>query len=597
MVKEQNVTEPQNSPPNSFELDWLVSHLRWVWYFLAALVIFGGSYLSESVTVNTQLLTILGVGVGLNLLYVGLLWANYFPGWLAVFSVVLDVAFAIVLLILLSSYVEFLLPLAVFPVLIASLRWNVEAGLVAAIPFMILYAVPLFNLYQSGEDMTRGALLPILLKFGMNALTLLFVGTLPGLMVGQRVKLAQESDAQELKQLRIANKRSKIISDMAVTLSSTLDYRKVLRATVDSAYDAISTTGGDDESTVGVVLLFEGEDGQLTVATGRNISRNLQGRKIRAQAGLIGRTLETAETTVTHEAQKEKVLTSFAPRCRSAICAPLRAGYNTYGVILFCSTRPNHYNDDHKELLTTFCSQSIIALQNAQLFEDIRFEQQKILEKEAEARRKLARDLHDGPTQSIAAIAMRLNFIKMVIQNNDLDKAYDELVKVEDIAQSTTKEIRTMLFAMRPVILETQGLLPALEQYANRLNETEEFRVNVTERNYNGQLLDKEAEGVIFAIVEEAVGNAKKHAEASEIKINVIGKDESLIVEIRDNGVGFDVDATTATYDQRTSLGLINMNERAELVGGHCTLESARGRGTTVRIEIPYESVTLAPNE
>lgn len=226
-------------------------------------------------------------------------------------------------------------------------------------------------------------------------------------------------------------------------------------------------------------------------------------------------------------------------------------------------------------MLTTFCSQSIIALQNAQLFDDVRFEQQKILEKEAEARRKLARDLHDGPTQSIAAIAMRLNFIKMVVQNNDLDKAYDELVKVEDIAQSTTKEIRTMLFAMRPVILETQGLVPALEQYANRLNETEEFRVNILERNYNGQL-NKEAEGVMFAIVEEAVGNAKKHAEASEIKISVIGRDDSLLVEIRDNGVGFDVDATTSTYDQRTSLGLINMNERAELVGGHCVLESAQ---------------------
>ncbi|MCB0208172.1 MAG: GAF domain-containing protein [Anaerolineae bacterium] len=596
MVEEQNVTELQNSPPNSFELDWLVSHLRWLWYFLAALVIFGGSYLSENVTINTQLLTILGVGIILNLLYVGLLWANYFPNWLAVFSVVLDVAFAIILLVLLSNYVEFLLPLAVFPVLIASLRWNVEAGLVAAIPFMILYAAPLFNLYQSGEGLTRAILMPLLLKFGMNALTLLFVGTLPGLMVGQRVKLAQESDAHELELLRIANKRSKIISDMAVTLSSTLDYRKVLRATVDAAYDAMSTTGGDDESTVGVVLLFEGDDGQLTVATGRNISRNLQGRKIQAQGGLIARTLETAETTITYEAQKEKALVSFAPRCRSAICAPLRAGYNTYGVILFCSTRPKYYTKDHKELLTTFCSQSIIALQNAQLFEDIRFEQQKILEKEAEARRKLARDLHDGPTQSIAAIAMRLNFIKMVVQNNDLEKAYDELIKVEDIAQSTTKEIRTMLFAMRPVILETQGLLPALEQYANRLNETEEFHVNVIERNYNGQLLDKEAEGVIFAIVEEAVGNAKKHAEASEIRISVTGRDDSLIVEIRDNGVGFDVDATTATYDQRTSLGLINMNERAELVGGQCTLESARGRGTTVRIEIPYENVSPTPH-
>jgi signal transduction histidine kinase len=263
---------------------------------------------------------------------------------------------------------------------------------------------------------------------------------------------------------------------------------------------------------------------------------------------------------------------------------------NTYGVVLFCSTEPNFYNEEHKKLLTTFCSQAIITLQNAQLFEDLQREQQRILEKEAEARRKLARDLHDGPTQSIAAIAMRLNFIKMVLQKEEVAKAYEEVIKVEEIAQRTTQEIRTMLFAMRPVILETQGLLPALSQYADRLNSTESFRVLVNSRGYKGQL-NAESEGVVFAIIEEAVGNAKKHAQASEIRINLAAGKDTLIVEVRDNGVGFDVEATRSSYDQRTSLGLINLDERAQLVGGQCTIESARGKGTAVRVEIPFAGV------
>jgi signal transduction histidine kinase len=228
-------------------------------------------------------------------------------------------------------------------------------------------------------------------------------------------------------------------------------------------------------------------------------------------------------------------------------------------------------------------------LQNAQLFEDLRIEQQKILEKETEARHKLARDLHDGPTQSIAAIVMRLNFIKMVVQKKDYEKAYEEIEKVEEIAQRTTTEIRTMLFAMRPVILETQGLLPALEQYAERMNSNETFRVRVVNRGYDGQL-GAVAEGVIFAIVEEAVGNAKKHAQATEIRISLAVKQDSLMVEIRDNGIGFDVVATQSTYDQRSSLGLINLQERAELVGGECVIESARGKGTAVRAEIPLSA-------
>jgi signal transduction histidine kinase len=104
------------------------------------------------------------------------------------------------------------------------------------------------------------------------------------------------------------------------------------------------------------------------------------------------------------------------------------------------------------------------------------------------------------------------------------------------------------------------------------------------------------AEGVIFAIVEEAVGNAKKHAQATEIRISLVVKADSLMVEIRDNGVGFDVAATQSTYDQRSSLGLINLQERAELVGGECVIESARGKGTAVRAEIPL-SATMEEEE
>jgi len=284
------------------------------------------------------------------------------------------------------------------------------------------------------------------------------------------------------------------------------------------------------------------------------------------------------------------------PGCRSAICAPLRAGFNTYGVVLFCSTESNFYTDAHKKLLTTFCSQAIIALQNAQLFDDLHHEQQRILEKEAEARRKLARDLHDGPTQSIAAIAMRLNFIKMVVQKQDTAKAYDELVKVEEIAQRTTGEIRTMLFAMRPVILETQGLIPALKQYTDRLNVNESFQIRLVNRGYERQL-NAEAEGVVFAIIEEAVGNAKKHAQATQLGINLLANDERVVVEVKDNGVGFDVESTQSNYDQRSSLGLINMDERAQLVGGHCTLQSKPGKGTTVRVEIPVSRVKEQPQQ
>ncbi|MEW5959420.1 MAG: GAF domain-containing protein, partial [Chloroflexota bacterium] len=481
-----------------------------------------------------------------NSIYTGLLWAKLFPNKLAVTTIILDTILAITLLVMLNQHAQLLMPLMLFPVLIAGIRFNAEAGLFIAVPIILSYGVSLIPVLQG--DINRVDLINALLSLGSNALLLFAVGALPGAFVRQRIQLAQQADEAEIENLRIENERGKLISEMAVTLSSTLNYRKVLRAMVDLAFSAMAEIGTKDESAVGMILLFEGNAGELTVAAGRNIARNDQGRRVNSEEGLIGRTIHTAEATVTHNVQRDKTLTSFAslPSCRSAICAPLRAGFTTYGTVLFCSTEPNFYNDAHKKLLTTFCSQAIIALQNAQLFEDLNYEQQKILEKEAEARRKLARDLHDGPTQSIAAIAMRLNFVKMVLQNKDLHKAYEEVIKIEEIAQRTTQEIRTMLFAMRPVILETQGLEPALSQYIERLNATESFKVTLTNQGYDGQL-NQEAEGVVFAIVEEAVGNAKKHAQATAIKISLAAKQENLLVEIKDNGVGFDVSATQST--------------------------------------------------
>jgi len=539
-----------------------------------------------------SLVILVGLGLGLNGLYAGLLWSKYFPHALAIVAAVIDVILAIALMVMLSRHSQLLLPLMIFPPILAGVRWNTEAGLLAALPIALSYGVPIMPLL--GDDIERTRLTTGLLISVANALVLFIAGGLPGPFIRQHIDLAEAANKAELEGLRIANERGKLISEMALTLGSTLNYRKVLRAMVDLAFSAMAEVGTKDESTVGMVLLFEGAQGngadRLTVAAGRNIGRTDEGRRISSEEGMIGRTLRTAEVTITHNAQKDRILTSFTSTsgCRSAICAPLRAGLDNYGAVLFCSTEPNFYNEEHKKLLTTFCSQAIIALQNAQLVEDLQREQQRILEKESEARRKLARDLHDGPTQSIAAIAMRLNFIKMVLQNNEANKAYEEVVKVEEIAQRTTQEIRTMLFAMRPVILETQGLLPALTQYAERLNATESFKMGVSNRGYNGQL-NTEAEGVVFAIIEEAVGNAKKHAQCSEIKINLLAHKDHLTVEVKDNGVGFDVEATKSTYDQRTSLGLINLDERAQLVGGHCSIESARGKGTTIRVEIPYE--------
>jgi signal transduction histidine kinase len=227
-----------------------------------------------------------------------------------------------------------------------------------------------------------------------------------------------------------------------------------------------------------------------------------------------------------------------------------------------------------------------VAIENARLYQSVREERDRIIAVEEDVRRRLARDLHDGPAQLLAAIIMSANFVKDAIAHDAMDHALNELDEMLPVAQKALRQVRTLLFDLRPVILETQGLVPALESYAQRLRETEDLNV-VFRGNGEFDRLSHNAEVAIFLIVQEAITNAKKHAHASRVDIEVTPIEDNLVVAVRDNGVGFDVGEVTEGYEERSSLGMLNMRERAEIVNGTLTLSSLPGQGTTITLELP----------
>jgi signal transduction histidine kinase len=301
----------------------------------------------------------------------------------------------------------------------------------------------------------------------------------------------------------------------------------------------------------------------------------------------VGQAIGTAEAVLAGVPSADPELGVFTSlqRAKSSLCVPLRAGFETYGAVLFASVKTDAFNAEHLELLTIFCNQATIALQNASLYQSLREERDKIVDKEEEARRKLARDLHDGPTQDVAAIAMRLNFARLLIER-DPGRARAELERLEDLAHRTVKEIRSMLFTLRPVILETEGLVPALNHYAENLRENDNLPMEVDAGRYR-DCLDTDAQGVVFAIIEEAVNNAKKHAKATKITVRLSVEDGLFVAQVSDDGRGFDVDAVERTYGSRGSLGMLNLKERAELVDGTLNVESVPGQGTRVTLLVP----------
>jgi signal transduction histidine kinase len=261
----------------------------------------------------------------------------------------------------------------------------------------------------------------------------------------------------------------------------------------------------------------------------------------------------------------------------------------TYGLMVVASDRPAAFASEQLDMLTALANYAIIALHNAQLIFDLKEERTKLLSKEEEVRHQLARDLHDGPAQSIAAITMNLEFIKRLLER-DPARVNEELDKLSALAKRTTYEVRTMLFELRPLVLETQGLRVTLEQYLERFKHNDAGVAIILEADgMDGVHLNTKTEGTLFNIIQEAVNNALKHARAQHIWVRLHRDDTMLFAEVEDDGVGFDKAAVLRTYEKRGSFGLLNIDERSRLVGGRADMVSTPGQGTKVSIVVPLE--------
>lgn len=370
-------------------------------------------------------------------------------------------------------------------------------------------------------------------------------------------------------------------------LTATLNYERVLDLSLDAGAAAL---GAQDGRLISVLLLFEGRD--LVIASSRGLPVSDQRAVFPAGEGLLEAALRTGMMQVTHDPAHDPELRRLAALhpCQAAVCLPLVVGLDAFGALVFASPRADLFTSERLELLEAVSHQAIGALQNAKLYQNLVQEKERISEVHEEARRKLARDLHDGPTQSISAIAMRVNFARRLIER-DVAAAADELFKIEELARRTTKEIRQMLFTLRPLVLESQGLVSALEQLASKMSETYNQQVIVEAVPKAADDMELGKQGVVFFIAEEAVNNARKHARAEHIWIRLRREGELFQMEVEDDGVGFDLGAVESDYEARGSLGMVNLRERTELVSGVIRINSSAGKGTRVVLTVPLTVV------
>lgn len=219
--------------------------------------------------------------------------------------------------------------------------------------------------------------------------------------------------------------------------------------------------------------------------------------------------------------------------------------------------------------------------------EDISAEQSRRSEEEAiaEERRRMAREIHDGLAQNLASLRLRARLWYNLIDEHP-EQMHDEVEAMRDFLSEQIQEVRRSIFALRPVALDELGFFPALRQFVVDFGEQNQLRIDLRILGAEDRL-PSYLEPVLFRVIQEALNNVSRHAEAATVWIDLdLRKADSLALAVRDDGQGFD----TAILDQSIRLGhlgLTQMRERAEELGGTLQVQSWTRRGTEVRVVLP----------
>lgn len=210
----------------------------------------------------------------------------------------------------------------------------------------------------------------------------------------------------------------------------------------------------------------------------------------------------------------------------------------------------------------------------------------KIILAQEEERKRIAREIHDGPAQSLANIVLRTEIAERMLIKQEFVMVQEELVDLKGQVRSGLEEIRKIIFNLRPMALDDLGLVPTLRKFTQDFEEKTKIHTVF-------ELIGKEArmpsamEAAIYRLVQEAFTNALKHASASHVLLEINYQPSQISLIIQDNGIGFHSELIEQESTRNAHFGLVGMRERIELIEGRMDIDSNPGRGTKIMIDIP----------
>ncbi len=273
------------------------------------------------------------------------------------------------------------------------------------------------------------------------------------------------------------------------------------------------------------------------------------------------------------------------PRPAYAIGAPMRVGSRVHGaVVLTRSIQAGGFRTRQLNLLSTLTSSAALVVRNTQLY--ARSEEAAI----SEERTRIAREIHDGLAQDLAFLVLKASAAQKLLSRGEERGLQKELREITDQLRQDAREVRRVIFALRPLDIEALGFLPALDKFIQGFSQANEVQVEFQMRGDFSRLPPK-LETALFRLVQEALNNVRKHAHAHHAWVELECDERQAFLRIRDDGQGFDVSEARRVALMRGSLGLIQMQERAERAGGKFSITSLPGEGTGIEATLPVREL------
>jgi signal transduction histidine kinase len=282
---------------------------------------------------------------------------------------------------------------------------------------------------------------------------------------------------------------------------------------------------------------------------------------------------ETPSAQAARQVMDEQHLLNPSRYPRTWLGVPLQLKDRIIGVLTLTHDRKGYFVEERVQLIMTFANQAAIAIENAHLYEQA---QELAALRE---RQRLARELHDSVSQALYGISLGARTARLQLERDPAELA-EPLDYVLSLAEAGLTEMRALIFELRPESLEREGLVIALDKQTAAYRAR--HRLDVVTTFCDEPALSLETKEAIYRVSQEALNNVVKHAQATQVLVNLSCLNGVLELEIKDNGIGFEADKEYPGH-----LGLHSMKERSERIGGSFTIDSTPGQGTCIHLQVP----------